>query len=199
MNCVRVEKVTNNVTNGIIVRNTLVMVSYSSLHAKSLYAAFYRHAKHTIRLVMSRSPGISFHMKMIMVVMKVLKKVNVRLPFKYYSILVDEPFGSEIRKFNTDFFINDPRFNIVGYQALTDTIRSEMKAMTPENYQLLMENMKILSKLCDDIITYKSLKHNTTCSAASCVSDDSEDIDYENRVEDELRKVSLMPCSVGDS
>lgn len=171
--------------------------SYSSSQTKAMYLAFYRHAKYTIRLVMTRSPNISFHMNMVMVIMKILKKVNVRLPFKYYRLLVDEPFGSEIRNFNTEFFINDPRFQIVGYKPLTDAIRIEMNAMTPENYDMLLENMNILSKMCDDIMEYKNLKYNKTSVAESCVSDES-DGGYENRIEEEIRKanVSCTPiCS----
>lgn len=174
------------------------MVSYSSSHAKSLYAAFYRHAKFTIRLVASKCPNVSFHMNMMMVVMKLLKKVNVRLPFKYYRLLVDEPFGSEIRNFNTDFFISDPRFQIAGYKPLTDAIRIEMKVITPENYEMLLENMNVLSKMCDDIMVYKNSKYNTTCSSASCVSDDSDKEEYENRIEEEFRKANLQ-CVVTDS
>jgi hypothetical protein len=126
-----------------------------------------------------------------MVIMKILKKVNVRLPFKYYRLLVDEPFGPEIRKFNTDFFVNDPRFQIAGYKPLTEAIRIEMNAMTPENYDMLFENMNILSRMCDDIIEYKSLKHNNASLVEGSLSDDESDGIYENRIEEELRKANV--------
>eukprot|EP00798_Chlamydomonas_sp_ICE-L_P010905 gene10905-17025_t len=121
--------VATNATNAST--NANKTTSYSSARAKELYLAFYDDTKTLLRTISTDVPDMAVELSIVIALMKVLKKVNVRLPFKYYYVMMEGPFGDHLRSCNKQFFMEDPRFSIDGYDALTQLIRRQLKTVDP--------------------------------------------------------------------
>eukprot|EP00798_Chlamydomonas_sp_ICE-L_P017339 gene17339-23645_t len=137
-----------------------VTPAYSYARAKELYLVFYHDAKSILRTISNDIPHMAAELSIILALMKVLKKVNVRLPFKYYYLLLEGPFGDQLRACDKHFFLEDPRFTIDGYDALTQFIRKQLHVMDPAYVDTICYSLSKLSVRCTDIIEHKKLKYD---------------------------------------
>eukprot|EP00798_Chlamydomonas_sp_ICE-L_P019788 gene19788-26474_t len=133
--------------------------AYSSARAKELYIAFYHDAKTLLRTISNDVPQMAAELSIVLALMKVLKKVNVRLPFKYYYVMMEGPFGDHLRTCDKKFFMEDPRFAIDGYDALTQLIRKQLNLVDSEYVDAICLSLSKLSARCTDIIEHKKLKY----------------------------------------
>lgn len=87
----------------------------------------------------------------------VMKKLNKKLPYKYFHEYVYEPYSIQLQNKDEDFFLSD-RFQSTFWQSFVDMIKTTWRSIETHNKEAIwlhMHNIVHKHKLC---IKYKQSK-----------------------------------------
>ncbi len=106
-------------------------MSSSSSERKAMFNAFNKQCKYVMREVRELLPGLS-GIGMIMLVLKVSKRVNRRMPHRYFVEFIHTPFGARIGTRDITFFESDA-FQVARYDALVAEMKSQWQLLDAVN------------------------------------------------------------------
>lgn len=125
---------------------------------KHVYTKFNRAIKETLRTMGKIVPSLSTQLATVVMLVKVTKHIGIKWPYKYYIELIDTPYNKEIVAQNTNFFMNDPQFDIVGFSDITADVKCELRNMTTDQISSMWKLINSINEACNDVKHYRALR-----------------------------------------
>jgi hypothetical protein len=117
---------------------------------KAIFDAFNKECKRVMREFRELLPGMGRALAVVMLVLKVSKRVNRRLPHRYFVEVIHAPFGARVTARDERFFLSDA-FQVRNYESVVADIKSQwllLDAAGRETVWRRVSDLLALSERC---------------------------------------------------
>lgn len=90
------------------------------------YRIFNRSVKHTLKEILVILPQISSQINFILTMVKLSKRIHYKMPYKYFKLLLGDPYMSHIEAKELKFFLSD-EFTVQGYDDVVREIKEKIR------------------------------------------------------------------------
>lgn len=113
-------------------------------HHSDAFRDFNTTMKLALRMARTRLPALEQQLTFMLMGYKMMKTVNKRWPYRYFSESIAGPYGARMRARDEPFFMEPGLFTVPGYEKICDELRAGWRELSDEDKSLVWDACDVL-------------------------------------------------------